>query len=81
MSGQGDGANAASVVVALVASANAAAARNAMSQAGRGLEAWLEVPGTAGCAVAIDAFLSHDDVTLDEILAQHHLGEESKSGQ
>ena len=81
VSGQGDGANAASVVVALVASANAAAARNAMSQAGRGLEAWLEVPGTAGCAVAIDAFLSHDDVTLDEILAQHHLGEESKSGQ
>ena len=70
VSGQGVGAIAASVIVALAASSNAEAARNAMSQAGGGLEAWLEVPGTAGCAVAIDSFLSHDDVTLDEILAQ-----------
>ena len=74
VSGQGTGSNSASVVVALVAAGNAESVRDAMSGSGRGLESWLEVPGTAGCTVKIDSFLSHDDDTLDEILAQHHLG-------
>lgn len=73
-----DASNAASVVIALVASSDAEKTRKAISIAGRGLETWLEVPGTAGCSVAIDSFLSHDDVSLDEILAQHHIGAESK---